>query len=128
MNWDRVAGNWKQFKGLAKQKWAMLAHDDFAYTSGSWDNLVGRIQARYGIARDQRDGETYEWKKTLLGVARSRQLMTATNPTPPQHRSFRFFGTHSPGVSRKRRRVEGFHYAPRRASNWNTAARRQPPA
>jgi hypothetical protein len=28
MNWDRIAGQWKQFKGKAKEKWGQLTDDE----------------------------------------------------------------------------------------------------
>jgi len=65
MNWDRVAGNWKQFKGQAKQKWAKLTDDDLAFIDGKRDQLLGRIQERYGIARDRAEQQLGEWEKTL---------------------------------------------------------------
>jgi uncharacterized protein YjbJ (UPF0337 family) len=52
MNWDRIEGNWKQFKGKAKEKWGKLTDDDLDVVSGKRDQLAGRIQERYGIAKD----------------------------------------------------------------------------
>ena len=28
MNWDRIEGNWKEFKGKAQQQWGKLTNDD----------------------------------------------------------------------------------------------------
>ena len=50
MNWDRVEGNWKQFAGKVKEKWGKLTDDDLQVIDGQQDQLVGRIQERYGIA------------------------------------------------------------------------------
>ena len=65
MNWDRVSGNWKQFKGKAKQNWAKFTEDDLTYIDGKRDQFLGRIQERYGIARDQAESELAEWERTL---------------------------------------------------------------
>jgi uncharacterized protein YjbJ (UPF0337 family) len=54
MNWNKVAGNWKQMKGKAKQAWAKLAGDELIYMDGQSDELVGRIQLRYGIEESAR--------------------------------------------------------------------------
>ena len=53
MNWDRVEGNWKQFTGKVKEKWGKLTDDDLQVINGQQDQLVGRIQERYGVAKDE---------------------------------------------------------------------------
>jgi uncharacterized protein YjbJ (UPF0337 family) len=63
MNWDQIEGNWKQFKGNAKQKWAKLTDSDWNAISGRRDELVGRIQERYGYAREQAEREADEWSR-----------------------------------------------------------------
>ena len=65
MNWDRAAGDWKQLKGKVKQKWAKLTDDDLTYIDGQRDQLLGRIQERYGIAKDQAEKQLKEWEKGL---------------------------------------------------------------
>jgi len=53
MNSDVLKGNWKQLKGRVKQKWGKLTDDDLDQIEGRRDILIGRIQERYGIAREQ---------------------------------------------------------------------------
>ncbi len=53
MNWDRVEGNWKQIKGKVQQQWGKLTNDDLNLVEGKRTELVGRIQERYGIRRDE---------------------------------------------------------------------------
>jgi uncharacterized protein YjbJ (UPF0337 family) len=65
MNWDRIEGNWKQFKGKAKQKWGELTDDDLDKLAGKRDQLIGKIQERKGIARDKAESEVNEWARTL---------------------------------------------------------------
>jgi len=65
MNWDRIEGNWKQFKGKAKQKWAELTDDDIETLKGKKDELIGKIQERKGIARDKAENEVKEWANSL---------------------------------------------------------------
>ena len=65
MNWDTVAGNWKQMKGRAKQKWAKLTDDDLTYIDGKREQLLGRIQERYGIQKDIAEKELKDWERTL---------------------------------------------------------------
>ena len=55
MNWDQVEGNWKQLTGKAREKWGKLTDSDFETAAGKKDQLVGRIQERYGVAKDEAD-------------------------------------------------------------------------
>ncbi len=61
MNWDRVEGNWKEFKGKVKQQWGDLTDDDLTVIEGNRDELAGRLQKRYGYARDKADREISSW-------------------------------------------------------------------
>ena len=61
MNWDRVEGNWKQFSGKVKEKWGKLTDDDITVINGKQDQLVGRIQERYGVAKDQARKDIQDW-------------------------------------------------------------------
>ena len=53
MNWDTIKGNWKQMKGDLRKVWADLTDDDLAKIEGDRDKLIGTLQTRYGIARDE---------------------------------------------------------------------------
>jgi uncharacterized protein YjbJ (UPF0337 family) len=61
MNWDRVEGNWKEFKGKVRQKWAKLTDDDLEFVKGKRTELVGRLQQRYGYQKDQAEREIHTW-------------------------------------------------------------------
>jgi uncharacterized protein YjbJ (UPF0337 family) len=65
MNWDRIEGNWKQFKGKAKEKWGKLTDDDLTVIAGKRDQLAGVLQKRYGYAKDQAERELDEFTNTL---------------------------------------------------------------
>ena len=65
MNWDQIKGNWKQFSGQAKQQWGKLTDDDITRMHGEREELVGRIQERYGIARDEADRQVKQWETGL---------------------------------------------------------------
>ena len=64
MNWDRVEGNWKQMKGTVREKWGKLTDNDFEQIAGKKDQLIGRIQERYGISKDEASREVDEWGRT----------------------------------------------------------------
>jgi uncharacterized protein YjbJ (UPF0337 family) len=61
MNWDRVEGNWKQFKGKVQQQWGDLTNDDLDVVEGKRKELSGKIQERYGIAKDEAEKQIDDW-------------------------------------------------------------------
>jgi uncharacterized protein YjbJ (UPF0337 family) len=61
MNWDRIEGNWKEFKGRVREQWGKLTDDDLDIAAGKRDQLIGRIQERYGIAREVADRQVTDW-------------------------------------------------------------------
>jgi uncharacterized protein YjbJ (UPF0337 family) len=65
MDWNRIEGNWKQFKGKAKEKWGRLTDDDLDVINGRQDQLEGRIQERYGLAKDQAKKDVETWFRSL---------------------------------------------------------------
>ncbi len=65
MNWDRIEGNWKQIGGKAREQWGKLTNDDLQVVKGKRDQLVGLIQERYGVAKDEADKQVKAWESTL---------------------------------------------------------------
>ena len=53
MNADVLKGQWHQLKGEVKSRWGKLTDDDLDRTSGDAEKLIGRLQERYGYARDE---------------------------------------------------------------------------
>ncbi|MBJ9999631.1 MULTISPECIES: CsbD family protein [Erwiniaceae] len=62
MNNDEISGNWKQFKGKVKEQWGKLTDDDLTVVEGKRDQLVGKIQERYGYQKDQAEKELRDWE------------------------------------------------------------------
>ena len=62
MNWDRIEGNWKQVTGKAKEQWGKLTSDDFDVVAGRRDQLAGKIQERYGVAKDEAERQVNDWQ------------------------------------------------------------------
>lgn len=62
MNWDRAAGNWKQFKGKVKEQWGKLTDDELDKIAGKRDQLVGRVQERYGVKKDEAEKQVTDWE------------------------------------------------------------------
>jgi uncharacterized protein YjbJ (UPF0337 family) len=65
MNWDQVKGNCNQFKGRVKQQWGKLTDDDLTRVEGKRDELVGRVQERYGYEKERAEQEVRDWERTL---------------------------------------------------------------
>jgi uncharacterized protein YjbJ (UPF0337 family) len=61
MDWNRVEGNWKQVKGKVKEQWGKLTDDDIDVINGKQDQLEGRLQQRYGYAKDRAQKEINDW-------------------------------------------------------------------
>jgi uncharacterized protein YjbJ (UPF0337 family) len=61
MNTDILKGKWKQLSGSAKAKWGDLTDDDLKQIDGDKDRLVGKVQEKYGVARDEAEKQVDEW-------------------------------------------------------------------
>lgn len=65
MNWDRIAGNWKQVSGRAVEQWGKLSKDDFDVVAGRREILAGKIQERYGVAKEEAESQIAAWERTV---------------------------------------------------------------
>jgi uncharacterized protein YjbJ (UPF0337 family) len=63
MNWDRIQGNWKQVTGKAKEQWGKLTDDDLDVVAGRRDQLAGKIQERYGVAKQDAEAQLSAWER-----------------------------------------------------------------
>lgn len=63
MNWDRIEGSWKQLAGHAKAQWGDLTDDDLAVVAGRREQLAGKLQERYGLAKDVAEQQIAAWQK-----------------------------------------------------------------
>jgi uncharacterized protein YjbJ (UPF0337 family) len=82
MNWEQIEGKWKQSAGVVKQKWGRLTDDDLTVIAGKKDELVGKIQERYGIAREAAQKQVEEFTRDYNSdVNRDREAdnVNATN-------------------------------------------------
>jgi uncharacterized protein YjbJ (UPF0337 family) len=65
MNPDQLAGKWKQMKGAAKQQWGKLTDDDLEVINGQNESLIGKLQERYGIAKEEAQKQVDQWVKSV---------------------------------------------------------------
>ena len=68
MNNDRIQGRWKQVKGKVKEQWGKLTDDDLDVIAGRRDQLLGRIQQRHGLAREEADRQVRGFEHAHPGV------------------------------------------------------------
>lgn len=61
MNSDELKGKWKQLQGSVKQQWGKLTDDELKEIEGNQDKLVGKIQEKYGVAREEAERQVKEW-------------------------------------------------------------------
>jgi len=69
MNQDIIKGKWSQLSGTLKEKWGKLTDDDINQLDGHREYLVGKLQERYGIAKDQADVQVKEFERSLQSIA-----------------------------------------------------------
>ncbi len=68
MNWDTIKGKWAQMRGALRQQWGKLTDDDLESIAGERDKLLGKIQERYGYAKDRAESAVDEWIAGLDGT------------------------------------------------------------
>jgi uncharacterized protein YjbJ (UPF0337 family) len=61
MNWDEVAGNWKQLKGSVRERWGKLTDNDLSILGGRRDQILGQIQVSCGIKPEEAERELKDW-------------------------------------------------------------------
>ena len=85
MNWDVVEGNWNQVKGKVKQQWGRLTNDQLDMVSGRRDQLIGKIQECYGIARDEAERQVTDWETQYGSLLDKPARRTRKNADAAQH-------------------------------------------
>jgi len=78
MNSDQMKGKWKQIKGSVRERWGKLTDDDIDVIAGQRDQLIGTIQERYGIAREEAQKQVDEWNMTSAEEAELEQRRRAS--------------------------------------------------
>lgn len=69
MNWDRIKGNWNQFRGNVKTQFGKLTDDDLAQINGQQDVLLGRLQERYGYTKEVAQQKVDDFLKNIKAPA-----------------------------------------------------------
>ena len=61
--WEKIKGSWNQTKGAVKEQWGKLTDDDLLEIEGKRDQLIGKLQTRYGITREQAEAQVSTWEQ-----------------------------------------------------------------
>ena len=67
MAWDQIEGRWKQMKGKVREQWGNLTDDDLDVIAGKRDQLLGKLQNRYGWAKDEAERNVSEFEERVMG-------------------------------------------------------------
>lgn len=65
LQWDKIQGNWKQFKGKIQEQWGRLTDDEILAMHGEREQLAGKIQEKYGMAKEDVNRQIDEWAESL---------------------------------------------------------------
>jgi uncharacterized protein YjbJ (UPF0337 family) len=65
MNWDVIEGRWGQMKGELRNQWAKLTDDDLENVAAKKDKLVGKLQERYGLVKEDAERQIDAWISRL---------------------------------------------------------------
>jgi uncharacterized protein YjbJ (UPF0337 family) len=65
MDWERLGGNWKQFKGRLRERWGKLTDDELNIAAGRREQLIGRIQERYGVTAEEAERQVAEFERDV---------------------------------------------------------------
>jgi uncharacterized protein YjbJ (UPF0337 family) len=77
MNWDRMEGGWKQRRGKAVHHWGKMMNDELAAIAGKYEELVGRLQEKYGIASEASKRQVDDFKKVVDQLKKSNARLRA---------------------------------------------------
>ena len=64
--WEKITGSWNQTKGAVKEEWGKLTDDDLLTIEGRREHLVGKIQTRYGITKEEAEAQVGAWEKKRM--------------------------------------------------------------
>ena len=68
MDWDIIQGHWKEAAVKAKEHWGLLTQHDVDAIAGRRGQLVGKIQERYGVARNEAERQLADWQRKATGA------------------------------------------------------------
>jgi uncharacterized protein YjbJ (UPF0337 family) len=104
MNWDRLEGEWKQRRGKAVHHWGRMMNDELAAIAGKYEELVGRLQSRYGIAREEAQRQIDEYKRMVDQLRQSNNKLIEAQKALSNQKRVPRKRARSASLARKRKR------------------------
>ncbi len=105
MSWDRIEGQWKQGRGKAVHRWGKMMNDELAAIAGKYEELVGRLQEKYGIAKEEAKQHVDLFKKTAEQLRESNSKLMEMQKTLNKQKKADRKPVKSKTPARKRRRA-----------------------
>ena len=53
VDWEKIAGNWKEIAGILQQQWGDLTDDEILKTRGEKKQVIGALQRKYGMSEEE---------------------------------------------------------------------------
>ena len=78
MNKDIFEGKWTQLKGSAREQWGKLTDNDVEEVKGNYEQFVGKVQERYGVAREEAEKQVDEWTASQEDRRANQQMHDAS--------------------------------------------------
>jgi uncharacterized protein YjbJ (UPF0337 family) len=87
MNWDRLEGQWKQQRGKAIHHWGNTMNDELSAILGKYEELVGKLQEKYGIAKDEARHHVDEYKIIVQRLKQANSKLIRLHKTQNKKRN-----------------------------------------
>ena len=63
MDWERISGNWAQWKPRVRERWSRLTDDHLDVIAGRRDLLARRIEEIYELPREEVERQLRNWER-----------------------------------------------------------------
>lgn len=73
MNEDILKGKWKELRGRVKAWWGQLNDSDLDQIQGGYEQLIGKLQERYGYTRQEAEGEIRKFLRRIEAGVKERE-------------------------------------------------------
>lgn len=71
MTWNQLEDRWNEFTGSARAHWSKLTDEDWQAITGKKEQLIGCVQKRYGIAKQEAEREVDNWSNALQDLVQA---------------------------------------------------------